>query len=192
MFSLEVGPAQLRDLEPWHAEHLAEMLQRPDHDLYEWLPAWQSFEDVGEAARFVQRYVDGRAEGTRRLFGLWLDGELVGGTLFPRIEGSGTGEIGVFLAAPARGRGIVTSAVTAMIQWAFTERGLRRLEWRCVPANEPSRAIPHRLGFTLEGTLREAFPIGETFHDLEVWALLRHEWGEVSAFSRSRWGGRSR
>ena len=78
----------------------------------------------------------------------------------------------MFLAKDARGQGIVTRTVEAMMDWAFGERDLRRLEWRCAPGNEPSRAIPRRLGFTHEGTLRQAFRVREDFHDLEVWSLL--------------------
>ena len=64
-----------------------------------------------------------------------------------------------------------------MLDWAFVERGLHRVEWRCAPGNhaEPARSR-ERLGFTHEGTLREVFRVREDFHDLEVWSLLRDEW----------------
>ena len=175
MLSRAVGPAELRDLEPWQAEELADFFRRCGVDLYEWLP-WEHLESADEAARFLQGFADGRAAGNRRLYGVWLDGVLVGGTLFPSINArTGTGELGVFLAASARGQGIITRAVEAMIDWAFTDRGLRRLEWRCAPGNEPSQRIPRRLGFTHEGTLRQVFPVRGEHQDLEVWALLRGE-----------------
>ena len=129
------------------------------------------------AKGFLEGFAKGRGEGTRRLFGLWLDRTLVGGTLYPTINmRSGIAEIGVFLAAPARGRGIVTEAVRSMVDHAFDDLGMRRVEWRCSPANLPSRAIPQKLGFTLEGTLRQVFQVRETYLDLEVWAVLREEW----------------
>lgn len=175
MLSHQIGPAQVRDLEPWHADELAEFFQRSGADLYEWLP-WEHFESADATKDFLKRFADGRAADTRRLYGLWIDGVLVGGTLFPSINvGAGTAELGVFLAKEARGQGIVTRTVEAMIDWAFGERGLRRVEWRCAPGNEPSRAIPRRLGFTHEGTLRKVFRVREDFHDLEVWSLLREE-----------------
>lgn len=70
----------------------------------------------------------------------------------------------------------MTRAVAAMLDWAFVERGLHRVEWRCAPGNAPSRRIPERLGFTHEGTLRETFRVREVRHDLEVWAILASEW----------------
>ena len=99
------------------------------------------------------------------------------GTLFPSINSrSRIAEAGVFLAAAARGRGIVTRAVAAMLDWAFVERGLHRVEWRCAPGNLASRRVAERLGFTHEGTLREVFPVREERQDLEVWAILSREW----------------
>ena len=176
VLSLQIDNARIADLEPWHAAELAQLFQRHGADFYEWL-AWEHFEQADACRGFIENYAKGRTEDTRRLFGIWIDGELVGGTLFPTISArQGTAEIGVFIAGPARGRGIVTRAVGAMVDWAFTERGLHRLEWKCAPGNEASRRIPQRLGFTHEGTLREAFRVREERQDLEVWALLAHEW----------------
>jgi RimJ/RimL family protein N-acetyltransferase len=174
--SLRIDPADLRDLEPWHAEELAELFQQSGGEFYEWLP-WEHFESAEATKGFLDGFARGRAEDSRRIFGLWVDGTLVGGTLFPTINArSGTAELGAFLAKRARGQGIVTRAVEAMVEWAFDERGLRRLEWRCAPGNDSSRAIAERLGFTHEGTLRQVFRVREGFHDLEVWSLLRDEW----------------
>jgi RimJ/RimL family protein N-acetyltransferase len=168
--------AHVRDLEPWHAEQLAELFRDHGADFYEWLP-WEHFEQVDAARGFIEGFVRGRADDTRRLFGIWVDDRLVGGTLFPSINPrQGSAEIGVFIAASARGQGIVTRAVAAMLDWAFVERGLHRVEWRCAPGNAPSRRIPERLGFTHEGTLRETFRVREVLHDLEVWAILGREW----------------
>jgi ribosomal-protein-serine acetyltransferase len=176
MLSHQIGPAIVRDLEPWHANELAEFFQRSGADLYEWLP-WERFESSEATEKFLTSFAERRAADTGRIYGLWLEGDLVGGTLLPSINvGAGTAELGVFLAKDARGQGIVTRTVEAMIDWAFGERGLRRLEWRCAPGNEASRTIPRRLGFSHEGTLRQVFRVREGFHDLEVWSLLRDEW----------------
>ena len=176
MLHHQVGPAELRDLEPWHAQEFSDMFQSEGHDLYQWL-AWEHFESPDACKDFLDGFAKGRGEGSKRLFGLWLDGTLVGGTLFPTINlRSQIAEIGVFLVASARGQGIVTQAVQAMLDHAFEDLGMRRVEWRCSPANAPSRAIPVKLGFTHEGTLRQVFKVREDYLDLEVWSLLRAEW----------------
>ena len=63
-----------------------------------------------------------------------------------------------------------------MVDHAFDDLRMRHVEWRCSPTNLPSRAIPQRLGFTLDGTLRQVFQVREAYLDLEVWSVLRGEW----------------
>lgn len=179
MLSLQIDHARIADLEPWHAEEFAQLFQRHGADFYAWLP-WEGFEQVEAARGFLEGFAKSRADG-RRIYGIWVDDELLGATLFPGFNArSRTAEVGVLLAAPARGRGIVTRTVAAMLDWAVTERGMLRVEWKCAPGNEPSRRLAERLGFTHEGTLREAFPVRDERQDLEVWALLAREWQGLS------------
>jgi RimJ/RimL family protein N-acetyltransferase len=49
-----------------------------------------------------------------------------------------------------------TEAMHLMAAHAFDVVGVRRYEWRCDPLNEPSRRAAARLGFTCEGTFRDA------------------------------------
>jgi ribosomal-protein-serine acetyltransferase len=85
-------------------------------------------------------------------------------------------EIGVWIAASARGRGIASAAFALLLDWAFDEAGLERIEMTALPENV---AIPHiakKFGFTYEGTLRKRnFERGRRV-DLLIWGLLREEW----------------
>jgi RimJ/RimL family protein N-acetyltransferase len=63
-----------------------------------------------------------------------------------------------------------------LIDWALGERGLNRVEWRCAVGNDRSAATAQRLGMSLEGVLRQAFPYRGTIHDLQVWAVTRADW----------------
>ena len=48
----------------------------------------------------------------------------------------------------------MTEATEAITNFAFTELNAKRVEIRCDTRNTKSRAIPERLGFTLEGILK--------------------------------------
>lgn len=87
-----------------------------------------------------------------------------------------TGEIGYWLAESLQGRGIVTRCCRKLIDLGFGECGLHRIQIRAATANIRSRRIPQRLGLTHEGTLRGAGYAQGQFHDLEVYAVLEHEW----------------
>lgn len=63
-------------------------------------------------------------------------------------------EIGYWIDSRFSGKGYMTEAVQGIVDFATTELKAHRLEIRCDSANVKSRAIPERLGFTLEGILK--------------------------------------
>jgi RimJ/RimL family protein N-acetyltransferase len=50
-----------------------------------------------------------------------------------------------------------------------------RVEIRAAPENARSRAIPERLGFTQEGTLRQVERVGDRYLDNVVYAMLAED-----------------
>lgn len=102
-------------------------------------------------------------------------GALIGAVALLRIEKSiPRGEIGYWVRASAEGKGYVTEAATA-IEAAAWQAGFQRLEICCEPRNLRSHAVPARLGFQLEGILRQNFRLGGRLQDTMVWSKLRHE-----------------
>jgi len=63
-------------------------------------------------------------------------------------------EIGYWIDSRFSGNGYMTEAVQAIVNFAFNELKAKRVEFRCDTRNVRSRAIPERLGFTLEGVLK--------------------------------------
>lgn len=175
MLTLDLGDgAELRALEPWQAAEFAAYVEAQRPHLRPWLPWAISVTDEESARAFLQRYADRQAADSGRIYGLWADGLLVGGTLFRVFDAvGGSCEIGVWLSADAVGRGLVTRAAQAMVSWATDVRGLRRVEWHCVPENLPSRAVAERLGMQQEGVQRQAFEHDGRLWDVELWALVR-------------------
>jgi ribosomal-protein-serine acetyltransferase len=174
MFTTDLGDgAELRPLEPWQATEFLAHMDRARETVDPWIP-WASVNhDLASATATLQRYADLQARDAGRLFGIWLDGTLVGGTMFVSFDTRfGQCEIGCWLEPAATGRGLVTSAVRVLVDYALTTRGLHRVEWRCRPDNTASAAVAQRLGMRLEGTLREVFPWQGERHDNQVWALL--------------------
>lgn len=59
-------------------------------------------------------------------------------------------------------------------------RGYRRIEWRCTPENVGSSRAASRLGFTLEGVLRQTHWLKGGNWDTEIHAILDHEWPPIA------------
>jgi RimJ/RimL family protein N-acetyltransferase len=174
MFGIDLGGgAELRPLEPWQAEEFLAHLDRARETVDPWIPWAGRSTDLPSATATLQRYADLAARDAGRIYGIWLDGTLVGGTMFVAFDtGTGTCEIGCWLEPAGSGRGLVTRAVGVLIDWAFRTRGMHRIEWHCRPDNVASSNVARRVGMRHEATLRQNFPYRGTRHDTQVWALL--------------------
>ena len=149
--------------------------------------------DRERLARFMPWAAGQTIQGTREFIGAALEqeagkngfqavlvvdeGALAGTVGFHRIDRANlTTSIGYWLAAPYEGRGLMTAAVGALLTHAFEVWGLHRVELRIAPANERSRALAARLGFTEEGVMRGAERFGDDHRDLIMHSLLAPEW----------------
>jgi len=74
-----------------------------------------------------------------------------------------------------QGKGIVTASCRAFVSHTFTTWKLNRITIQCATGNTRSRAIPERLGFKLEGILREAEWLYDHYVDHVLYALLRSD-----------------
>ena len=70
----------------------------------------------------------------------------------------GKGELGYWLAADARGHGIMTRAVGVLLDAAFDRLGLHTVGWRADIDNWPSWKVAWRNGVRKEGTVRALNP----------------------------------
>ncbi|WP_132284284.1 GNAT family N-acetyltransferase [Kribbella sp. VKM Ac-2568] len=169
--------AELRPLEPWQAAEFLAHVDKARANIEPYIPWGEVVVDEEKARNFLERYAKRQAADEGRIYGIWLEGVLVGGLLFRTFEAAwGSCEIGVWLSAEAEGHGLITRAAQQLVDWAIETRGMTRVEWRCVPANTRSVAVAQRLGMTLEGTLRQAFPYRGELHDVQVWSILSDEW----------------
>jgi [ribosomal protein S5]-alanine N-acetyltransferase len=64
-------------------------------------------------------------------------------------------EVGYWVAASSRGRGLASLAVRMLSDWALSQAGLERLDLYANPANEASQRVAEKAGYTREGLLRE-------------------------------------
>lgn len=86
-------------------------------------------------------------------------------------------EIGYDLDPEYWGKGIMTEALTAIIDFGFRRMKLNRIELLAMPRNERSIGLAHKLGFKKEGVLREhGFDHRMRPVDDVIFSLLRKDW----------------
>jgi RimJ/RimL family protein N-acetyltransferase len=74
-----------------------------------------------------------------------------------------------------RGRGYGTAAVQSLLQFAFRDWNLRRVQLYVLDGNESALRTYEKCGFKREGVLRQAVYIDGRYRDLVVMAVLRDE-----------------
>lgn len=178
MFAISLGDgAELRPLEPWQAEEFLAHMDRGREYIGRYVGLPDAAADLDSARKWLQVYADKAATDTGRLYGIWLDGILVGGVLFRVFDATaGNCEAGCWLEPAAAGRGLVTRAIGVIIDWAVQERGMHRVEWLVSPENTPSINVAKRLGMSLEGVQRENDLYRGVRQDTEIWSVLAPEW----------------
>jgi ribosomal-protein-serine acetyltransferase len=189
MFS-SLGPGtEIGLLDPWYAEQYAAAVDRAREALAPWVPFPHFVTDVDSARAHLQRFADGRAKDSMFYFGIWQEGELVGGVQVFGLDAKlGVCEIGVWLLPEAQGHGLATRAVRYVIDWAIRVRGLSRVQWTNNPANLSSSALARRLGMTLEGRLRSAGVLNGVRFDNEVWSIIAPDWPTPSGLEQIEGG----
>ena len=97
----------------------------------------------------------------------------------------GVAELGNIWYAPAAQRTKAnTEACYLLLRHCFEDLGYRRMEWKCDARNEPSRNAALRLGFLFEGIFRQHMIIKGENRDTAWFAMLDHEWPQISAAMR--------
>ncbi|MEV5977575.1 GNAT family protein [Streptomyces sp. NPDC052114] len=188
MFAIPLGDgAELGPLEPWQAEEFLAHMDRGRDYIGRFVGLPDLTADLDAARAWLGVYARKAAADTGRLYGIRLDGRLVGGVLLRVFDTeSGTCEAGCWLEPSAAGRGLVTRAVRVVLDWAVEERGMHRVEWLVASENTPSINVAVRLGMSREGVRREEDPYRGVRQDTEVWAVLAPEWRAARAKEAGR------
>jgi len=179
--------AVLQALELHHAEEFLTHMDRARTHIAPWVAAGFVVAHLESARTVLQRYADRQVQDERRLYGIWLDGTLVGGTMFVSFDAAtGVCEIGCWLEPAAEGQGLISQVVRMMIDWAFGVRGLTRVEWRTLADNTRSITVAKRLGMSLDGTMRDYLPGADGVRrDQQVWSVLADEWPEGPTYAET-------
>ncbi|MCA9438579.1 MAG: GNAT family N-acetyltransferase, partial [Candidatus Omnitrophica bacterium] len=153
------------------------LIEENRQHLREWLPWLDGVLGVESQQEFCRTIVEQEARGDGFVCAVILNGRIVGVAGYHPIRWANKSvEIGYWLAEEAVGQGIMTRCVRVLVDYAFSELGLNRVAIPAAVENARSRAIPERLGFKNEGTIRDAEWLYDHYVDHVVYAMLKREW----------------
>ena len=161
-------------------------VRRRNHD---WLTVWEPSRQPHHAdpvadrgaftSRCLQRDRD-RASGTAYQFGLFLDQHVAGEVNINNVVRGAmqSATIGYWIDQAHAGQGFVAEAVVVVLQFAFEQLGLHRIEICIVPRNERSRRIVDKLGIRDEGIALRYLEINGVWEDHVRYGITVEEWND--------------
>lgn len=142
----------------------------------EYLGEWQSWvfrtKSADDSKSFIEKSIAAYSKGEELSCAIEYKGQIAGIIAYVKIsEPRKTVELGYWLSSHLQGYGIITRSCNSLIQYAFTEMKMHKVEIRAAAKNFPSRKVCERLGCSLEGIITNAENINGRIVDMAVYGL---------------------
>jgi len=153
MFTLNICPdLNLALVQPSFAQRYLDIVTTERAYLSKWLPWANNANDEAFFLSFITQSLQDYAQGKSMTCTLIYQGTVVGNISFNSINQQlKKVEIGYWLSEKYQGLGIMTKAVSFLIEYAFSELSMDKVEICAAVENGPSRRLCERLNMTLEG-----------------------------------------
>ena len=191
-YRIETKRLVVRCYHPSDVQMLADSVTENVEHLRPWMPwVYSEPEAIEVKLERLKRFRGMFDLGQDFVYGIFNPGEtrLLGGTGLHTRLGESELEIGYWIHKDFINQGLVSESTAALVKVAFEVIRVHRLEIHCDPANHASAAIPRKLGFTHEGTLRSKTAFLDRWSDSMIWGLLEEAYpaspsarAEVRAF----------
>jgi ribosomal-protein-serine acetyltransferase len=166
---------KLRLLEETDARELHALIEANRAYLVPWLPwaAGQTFEDTLDFIRLTRSQAEGNGGFQAAIT---TDEGIVGVIGYVTVDWANRStRIGYWLDEGRQGKGTMTAAVQLLVDHALRTWQLNRVEIVVATENRRSRAIPERLGFREEGTLRQYQLVDGRYLDCVSYSMLAED-----------------
>ena len=170
-----VRPPERADYEAW-----ANLRAQSRDFLVPWEPSWppDALSRASFRARIARYSEDWRTDQAYNFFIFRLDEELLGGIGLSNLRRgvAETASLGYWVGEPFARQGYMTAALPLVLDFAFGQLRLHRVEAACLPSNIASRALLTKTGFQQEGRARQYLRIDGKWQDHLLFAILREDW----------------
>lgn len=147
------------------------------NDEREYMREWLPFVDATHAVEDTANFVNHVLQTEDKQFTIYYEDKFVGLVGFKDTDRTNKKtEIGYWLSQFAQGKGIMMKSVLRLLELAFTEMDINRIQIKVAVDNHKSRRIPEKLGFQIEGVERDGeLLVDGAFTNIAVYSLLKKE-----------------
>jgi ribosomal-protein-serine acetyltransferase len=162
-----------------HRDALYDLVDANRQHLRQWLPWLDANNSPLDTEAFIKTVISQYESGKGPQYAVFYNAAICGVCGFHPIDSTNKiAGIGYWLSKMHSGKGIMTKSVMALIETGFHDYEMNRIEIVCATENARSRAIPKRLGFKLEGVLRERENLYGKYVDHAVYSMLAAEFAQ--------------
>jgi ribosomal-protein-alanine N-acetyltransferase len=167
----------LRWVDEGDAAALFALFSDPQVTRYWSMPPWTS---IAQAEQSIRDSLEAYRTGTSLRFGIVIKetGQLVGHLkLYDFSDANRRCDIGYALLPACWGKGYLSEALTAILDYAFSALDMNRIEADIDPRNAASQKLLERMHFQREGYMRERWIVNGEICDTAFYGLLKRDWG---------------
>ncbi len=161
----------LKELKLGDEVDLFQIIDSQRTQLGEWLPFVELTTSVDFTRKFVDTYIS--SEGVATTWTINFQRKCVGLVGLKEFDfDNHKTEIGYWLSTDYQSKNIMYRSCMQIIQYAFEELNMNRIQLKAGKLNKKSRKLASRLGFKFEGIERQGELHSRGFIDLAVYGLL--------------------
>jgi RimJ/RimL family protein N-acetyltransferase len=167
---VQIRPYRLDD-----ASAVLEAVRESLPELSPWMPWCHPGYSIDDSRSWLAIQVPAFQQGTTFEFAIVSGaGGYLGGCGLNQIDKlNGRANLGYWVRATARRRGVATAAVRLLRDWGFQNTDLARFEVVIAVGNVSSHRVAEKSGATREGTLRSRLLLHGAYHDATMFSFVR-------------------
>jgi ribosomal-protein-serine acetyltransferase len=177
-----IGSIHIRPYIEDDADALCEAVLESKVQLSPWLAWCHAQYSVEDSRSWISSRVKAFPAGHDYAFGIFDEANrLLGGCGLNKIsEEERMANLGYWVRSSAICRGVASSAIRLLVEWAFMNTQLVRLEILVSTQNVPSQRAAEKAGAIREGVLRSRISRGGKSHDCVVYSFIRDDFKPAS------------
>lgn len=171
----------LKPLQKTSAAILYRAIEENRKYLRDWLPFIDATTEEKDTLNYINSVIGTDCPKKDEVYEIWYQDVFAGLVGLKEIDHiNRKAEMGYWLVEKMQGKGIMIKSCRALLNYAFGELGLNRMQIKTALGNDKSMQIPFRLHFVFEGIERQGEKLYEKFTDLKVFSMLKKEWKSIN------------
>jgi ribosomal-protein-serine acetyltransferase len=172
MIDIDIRPLERRDV-----ASVFEAIDESKTEVGRWMDWCRDDYSPADAEAWIDAALCGRDDGTNYQFGIFdADGRCLGACGLSGIDSHAKfANLGYWVRNQATGRGVAAEAAKRVIDWAFTNTDIERIEIIAAVANRRSQRVAEKVGAVREGILRSRLCVFGEFQDAVIYSVIRKD-----------------